>query len=323
MSGLHLLRPDWLWALPACLLPLLGHGLRRVSFPGLQDWPADRVSAAMRWGLRLLMGLLLASLVLAAAGPYLEGGHATSFGEGAEIVVVLDRSGSMTEPLAGQERGSANGVSKIAAARGALLEFMRQRPADTFGVVAFNSSAIPVAPLSPDRELARAAMSSAEAKSVGFTAVSRALGTGLQYFVGRPLTAARVVLLVSDGDADLAPEDRRALGQRFTATQAQLVWLYVRGDREPSIVDAKVDSASLLMHRQFAELGMPYRAFEANSVEGVEAAVVEIGRLTSLATRYEVLLPRQPLAGGLQALALGLIVLMLAVRRMEVLAWGR
>jgi mxaC protein len=329
MNTLHFLKPELLWALPLALLPLFGHGLRRFDFPGLEDWPRDRISDLMRWGLRALGCLTLACLLLAAAGPFTEGGADSRTGEGAEIVVVLDRSGSMSESLAGTVNTQVlpgvqtpeGFVSKISAARETLEEFMRLREADTFGLVVFNSSPISVAPLSADRELAKAALQSAEARSVGFTALARALGMALDYFRERPVTATRLILLVSDGDAVIEGEDRAYLQQQFSRMRAQLIWIYVRGDREPSILTSDTDSASLSMHRVFGEMGMPYQAFEVTDAAGLQKAVNEVGRLTNQPTRYEYRLPRRDLAAPLYLAALLLLGALVWIKRLEITAW--
>lgn len=321
--------PWVLWALPLSLLPLFGYGLKQFDLPGLEDWPEDRISRWMKWGMRLLGCLTLALMFVASAAPYTEGGIVTRKGDGAEIVIVLDRSGSMSESLAGTvETQTMPGnvtpegfVSKISAARGTLEAFMRQREADTFGLVAFNSSPISVAPLSADRELARAALQSAEARSVGFTALARALAMGLEYFHGRPMTANRLILLVSDGDAVIEGEDLERLRQQFQRVQAQLMWIYVRGDREPSILEAGTDSASLTMHRVFGDLGVSYQAFEVSDAAGLQKAVSEIGRLTNQPTQYEFRLPRRDLAPYFYAIALLMLGLVIWIKRMEMTAW--
>jgi mxaC protein len=329
MSTLHFLKPELLWALPLALLPMFSHGLRQFSFPGLDDWPEDRASRLLRWGLRWLACLTVACLLLAAAGPFTEGGTVTRAGNGAEIVVVLDRSGSMSESLAGTVstqvlpglKTPEGFVSKISTARNVLEQFMQLREADTFGLVVFNSSPISVAPLSADRELAEAALKSAEARSVGFTAMSRALGMGLDYFRDRPVTTNRLILLVSDGDAIIEGADREYLRRAFNRLHAQLIWIYVRGDREPSIMTGQIDSASLSMHHEFGNMGMPYQAFEVTDAVGLQKAVSEVGRLTNQPTQYEYRLPRRDLAPALYLVALLLLCALVWIKQLEITAW--
>jgi mxaC protein len=346
MNALHFFKPELLWLLPMALLPFVSHGIKKFSFPGLEDWPRDLVSQWLRWGVRFLAALTIASLIVAAAAPYTEGGTTSKVGVGAEIVIVLDRSGSMSEGLKGRDynrqdaealKSSDHFLSKIEAARGVLLKFMQKRPADTFGMVVFNSAPISVAPLSADRKLAEAALLSAQSQSTGFTALGRALALALDYFDGRPYTATRLILLVSDGDAVIEGEDQEVLKQAFANQRAQLMWIYVRGERELSILDTVIagdneieteqdrafamEKQTASMHEVFNQLGMPYQAFEVDSEAGLQSAVAAIARATNKPTRYEYRLPKRDYAIYFYMLAYGLLAVLFWLKQSEIQAW--
>lgn len=346
MISLHFSNPELLWLAPIALLPLWSHGVKRFSYPGLEDWPKDYASECLRWGIRLLAVLCLLCLVVASAGPFTEGGTTQRLGNGAEIVVVLDRSGSMSEGLKGRDynrqdaearKSDAHFLSKIEAARQVLLKFMQARAADTFGMVAFNAAPISVAPLTADKALAEAALLSAQSQSTGFTALGRALGLALSYFEGRPYTATRLILLVSDGDAIIEPEDQALLKSAFHAYRAQLMWIYVRGERELSILDTVIagdneiitqqDEAyahkkqSASMHEVFNQLGVPYQAFEVDSEAGFKHAIAAVANATNKPTQYAYRLPRQDYAAHAYGIALVVLCLLLAVKRLELTAW--
>lgn len=346
METLHFANPKLLWLLPLVLLPLISHGVKRFDYPSLQDFPKDLASDALRWMVRGLASVTLACLVVAAAAPFSEGGVTTRVGEGAEIVVVLDRSGSMSEGLKGRDynrqdaeagKSDSHFLSKIEAARAALLKFMRARPADTFGMVVFNAAPISVAPLSADRELAEAAMLSAQSQSTGFTALGRALGLALDYFEDRPYTATRLILLVSDGDALIEAEDQEILKNEFARQRTQLMWIYVRGERELSILDTVIagdneiitqgdiqyatKKRSASMHEVFGQLGVPYQAFEVGSEEGFNQAIAAVARATNKPTRYEYRLPRQDFARYFYLAALLLLAGLVWIKQMEISVW--
>ncbi len=346
MTNLHFAQPSLLWLLPLALLPLISYGVKTFQYPSLADWPKDRLSVFIKWGIRAVAVMTLAGLVIGASAPFTEGGTTTRVGNGSEIVVVLDRSGSMSEGLKGREynRQSAEAgaddshfLSKIEAARKVLLKFMHQRPGDTFGMVAFNASAVSVAPLSADRALAEAAMLSAQSQSTGFTALGRALELALSYFDNRPYTAARLILLVSDGDAVIEPERQAFLKHALAEKRVQLMWLYVRGEREPSIVDTVIAGDNEIitetdqryadtkqyesMHQVFQQLGVPYQAFEVESEDGFQRAIQAVAQATNKPTRYQFRLPRKDYGVYAYLLAALGIVLLMVIKNREIKLW--
>lgn len=316
------------WLLPGlllALLPLAFHGVRRFAHPSLIHIPFDWPSRLLQIGLRVLAAATLALLIVAAAGPYAGGGSVSHVGTGAQIVIAFDRSGSMSEPMASGWDDTRKGESKIAAARRILLDFMHQRRGDMFGMVAFGSTPMGVAPLGDDRPMAEAALKSAEARSMGFTSIGRALGMSLDYFRDLPYTAARMVLLVSDGGAEIPPADRELLQTLFVNRRTSLIWLYTRGAREPSVIvdsEAARASQSLSMHQFFSQLGVPYQVMEATSTADVQRAIDQVSKLTNLPTRYLEQLPRRDLATPLYSLALLMLALLVAAKLAEVRTWS-
>ncbi len=338
MTTIHFANPHLLWGLPIALIPFISYGIKQFDFPGLADWPKDYLSDCLRWGVRAIASATIASLILASAGPFADGGTTTRVGVGAEIVVVLDRSGSMSEMFQTTDQSqSAKSMSKIEAARKVLLKFMDKRPADTFGLVAFNAAPISVAPLSADRALAKAALQSAESQSSGFTALGRALAMGLDYFEGRPYTASRLILLVSDGDATIEPEDQEVLRQEFSRQRAQLMWIFVNNTRQLDVYDTVIagdhafeseadqraleKDANASMHKVFSQLDVPYQAFEVNSEAGFKKALHLVDKATNKPTRYQYRLPRQDYAVYLYGIAFLLIGLLFWFKQLEIKRW--
>ncbi|MDF1587724.1 MAG: VWA domain-containing protein [Gammaproteobacteria bacterium] len=328
MAEWHLYKSELLWCGLLAVMPLLSYGVKQFNFPGLQDWPKDLLSDNLSWLVRALAATTVIALTIAAAAPFTEGGTETKIGNGAEIVMVLDRSGSMSENLVRQDPLiQKKSTTRIQASRDVLLKFLDQRQADTFGLVAFNASAIAVAPLSSDRELARAALKSAESYSSGNTALSQALEVGLNYFKDRPLTATRVLLLVSDGDAKIKTEEKDVLQQLFHQYQVQLMWIYVQDDDDHfldvadlSRMDGAIDT-DVALHQSFQSLGVPYSAFEVSSKPGLQRAIAEISRMTNQSTRYEFRLPRQDFASYFYWLALILLCLLFWLKQHEITQW--
>jgi mxaC protein len=328
MNEFHLFKPELMWLLLLAVLPFLSYGVKKFAYPSLSDWPKDTLSDNLSWLVKLIAAVTIIALVFAAAGPFTDGGTEIKIGNGAEIVVVLDRSGSMSENLVRQDpRIQKKSTTRIQAARKVLLDFLDERKADTFGLVAFNSSAIAVAPLSADRDLARAALKSAESYSSGNTALSRALEVGLDYFEGRSLTSTRLLLLVSDGDAKIKQQEKIILANLFKQHHVQLMWIYVQEDEDHyldvadlSRVDGAVDT-DIALHQVFQSLGVPYQAFEVNSENGFQNAINKISLMTNKTTRYEYRLPRQDFAYYFYLLAVCLLAGLFLFKQHEVHNW--
>jgi mxaC protein len=191
--------------------------------------------------------------------------------------------------------------------------------------------------LSSDRALAEAALLSAQSQSTGFTALGRALFLALNYFEGRPYTASRLILLVSDGDAIIEKDDQEILSQAFASHRAQLMWIYVRGERELSILDTVIAGDNEIitqqdmdyahkqqfksMHQVFTQLGMPYQAFEVDSEAGLRSAIDAVERATNKPTRYEYRLPRQDYSIYFYCIAFFLMALMFWIKQQEISVW--
>ena len=87
-----------LWGLPLALLPLWrGRRADATACPWLDLVPRDGWSTALDWARRLAAALAIAATLASLAGPYRAEERVERIGQGAEIVLVLDRSRSMDE----------------------------------------------------------------------------------------------------------------------------------------------------------------------------------------------------------------------------------
>ena len=151
--------------------------------------PADLLSTALRWILRFSGALAIALIVLALAGPYRGGETVSRVGEGAQVVILLDRSGSMNDTFAGRTpEGGAE--SKAAATKRILRDFVGRRPHDLFGVAAFSTSPILVLPLTDHRDAVRAAIDASDRPGLDYTDMARGLAMALSMFAPTGLTSA-------------------------------------------------------------------------------------------------------------------------------------
>jgi len=160
---------------------------------------------------RLAAALLV---VVALARPRLADTTRTVEGEGIDIVVALDISGSM-RALDFQPQ------DRLGVAKDVIRDFITGRPADRIGLVLFASRAFTQCPLTLDRSVLTGFL---EEVRVGLIEDGTAIGLGLATAVNRlrqSEAASRTVILLTDGlnnvptlEPVTAAEAARALGVR-------------------------------------------------------------------------------------------------------------
>ncbi|MFG5120442.1 vWA domain-containing protein [Methylorubrum sp. POS3] len=310
--------PWLLWLLPLALLPLLRSTTRRSAISAVSAAPADPLSAALNAVLTGAGILALAGLVLALAGPYRAGESVTRTGIGAQISMLIDRSGSMNETFAGRQPSGAE-ESKAAASRRILGAFVGERAHDLFAVTAFSTAPMLVMPMTDRRDAVRAAIAAIDRPGLDYTNVARGLGMALSQFGPSAPGVSRALLLVSDGAAVIDPRIQAQLRAEFAKVRPNLYWLFLRTKGSPSIHDkpAGEDTPQAAPERHldlfFKSLGVPYRAFEAEGAEAVAGAVRQIEALERDPIPYTEIRPRRDLTGPAYALAaFGLFLLVLA-----------
>ena len=150
LAALHLLRPQWLWALLA--LPLL-LGLWRVRRRRTSVWRenvdahllphllVERGGARARWG-AWVAGLAYVLAVLALAGPSWRQSPQPLWQSRTPLVVAVDLSGAAL--------AADLPPSRLAQARAKLSTLLRERQGGQVALVAFADDAFTVAPLTED-----------------------------------------------------------------------------------------------------------------------------------------------------------------------------
>ncbi|MFC6806756.1 hypothetical protein ACFQE2_13915 [Methylophaga thalassica] len=98
--------------LPLALLPWFNHNLdKTVAWVNLV--PVDPLSRVINLTLKTLSSLAIACLIIALAAPSLPEQKRERVGEGAEIVLLLDRSRSMDDPFAVKTQAASVSVGAI------------------------------------------------------------------------------------------------------------------------------------------------------------------------------------------------------------------
>ncbi|HDZ16318.1 MAG TPA: VWA domain-containing protein [Methylophaga aminisulfidivorans] len=330
LVGLDWGYPWLLLFLPLALLPWVNHNLdKTVAWVHLV--PVDPLSNVINIGLKLLASIAIASLILALASPSLPEQKQERIGEGAEIVLLLDRSRSMDDPFAVKTQAASVSVggknSKRNVAREYLTEFVRNRPDDRFGFVFFSTKAINLLPLTYDKEAVLATINAnALGKGLSDTNMAEALLSSAKMFEGQPYRGSRIVLLVSDGGQILSDEAKENIANLYKNMNLSIYWIYLKSRQEMTLEESDndnllwVDIPERKLHKFFKTIGVPYRAFEAGSLKSFAEALAEIDRQHYETLIVEETLPHQPKADLFLWLAL-IAMLILASSHLYTL-WG-
>ncbi|HEY6548643.1 MAG TPA: VWA domain-containing protein, partial [Vicinamibacteria bacterium] len=194
--------PEWLFGL--LLLPLVAlvevlcsrRDRERVArFVARPLWPRVVRAESERWRF-VRLGLVLAAalgLVLALARPQWGKVREKVEREGADIVLLLDTSGSMAT--------ADVPPSRFFLARAALMNLVTRLEGDRFGLVAFEGEAYPLVPLTLDADAVGLFLDSIEPGFLPTPGSSLAEGVsrGLELFAD-PTRPHKVMVLVSDGE---------------------------------------------------------------------------------------------------------------------------
>jgi Ca-activated chloride channel family protein len=181
--------------------------------------PSYRASA-MR---HLPLGLIAAALGLMLCG-LLQPARALVQREvriqGLDIVLVIDLSFSMTQPIGFRDdllvRPSVAGPTRIEAVKQALRTFIQRRPSDRIGVVVFSDNSYVVSPLTFDHEHLLGYFSLIDPQMLvgeGMTAIGDGIDTGM-LLLRRQSTSERrnkVLMVFTDGASNTGRDPMRSL----------------------------------------------------------------------------------------------------------------
>lgn len=317
--------PMVLLLLPLALLPLVFAVQRPQGYPSLDAVEADGLSRAVDIGLHLSGLVAVAALVAALAGIHLKEQTIERVGEGANVVLLLDRSSSMDDTFAGRPPGEGE-ASKSAAARRLLRDFIARRPHDRFGVAAFSTMPMYVLPITDHKDAVLGAIDAITRPGLAYTNVGLGLSLALSMHEADPSAASRAILLVSDGAAVIDRRVQEKLRAQIAKRPVNLYWLYLRTAGAPGIFDPPgedvPDTPQALPERHlnlfFQTLKVPYRAFEAENPKAVAEAITEIDKLERNPIRYRERIPEKDLSGAAYAVAGSALLLLLLAKLAEV-----
>ena len=330
--NLEIDHPWVLLLLPLCLLPLLASAGAPLRYSSLLLIPPDPLSRALEIGVRATGAATIAMLLMGLSGPFLPADQVERLGEGAQIVLLLDRSRSMDQPFGGQVYENPldmrNAEPKGTIARRVLSEFVAARRSDQYAMLVFSTQPIKVLPLTDNSEPIQAAIT---AGNVGRGLTDTDVGNGIvaaaKLFDDQPYTGSRLVLLISDGGARLDLATRQRIANLLKLNRVALYWIYISSRNSPpmeaaSNEDRPADTApARTLHDFFSTLETPYRLFDVEDPDALATAIAEVNQLQSLPIRSFDIVPRKHVAWLFYALGLALLSLLLAVEFLEKKSW--
>ncbi len=316
--------PIGLYLLPLALVPLLLGIQRQEGYPSLAFFEPDRLSTAITWGLRLAGVLAIATLILGISGIALRERTFDRFGQGAHIVLLVDRSGSMNDTFAGRQPSGAE-ESKSSAAKRLIKDFVVRREHDRFGVADFSTAPMHVVPITDHKEIVLGAIDAIDRPGLAFTDVGRGLGMALSMIEEDVQQGSRAVVLVSDGVAVIGRRVQESLRTEFARRPVHLYFLYLRTEGSNSMfappLPGAEDTPQALPERHlnmfFKSLRIPYHAYEAENAEAIGAAIADIGKLEQTPIVYTERIPQYDLSRWAYALAALALAALLAAKLCE------
>ena len=331
MAGLDFTHPWVLLLLPLALLPLLRRRSDTLAFSAIAWLPADRAGrlAGLLW-----RAFAVAAMASAVIGPARAGGEELRSGRGAEVLILMDRSSSMDANVVPKDvkaggQFNASMPTKSDVVRGLLRQFVAKRPDDRFAFMAFSTSALRIVPFTDDHALVQAALAATGVgRGLPDTLMGKALLASIDEFAGRPYSGSRIVLVVSDGGAQLDEPTRERIRAGLARERIGLYWIYIRSG--PNSADLTQEGGGvydsveeMALHSFFRTLATPYRLYQTDDAQMMAAAMAEIDRQQNFPLSYTRRVPRSDYSGGFYLAALLCAAGLLACRAVQLQAWPR
>ena len=322
--------PWLLLLLPLALLPLLHRRNDALRFSYIAWLPVDQVGQASAWLWRGLAAGAIACTVLGLSSPGRAGAQVERTGQGAEILILLDRSSSMdatvhTNGL--QMAGRLATEPKAKVVRDLLSEFIAKRPDNRFAFMTFSSVPIAEVPFTQKTDVVDAALAAAAiGRGLPETRMGTALLAGIEEFEARSYSGSRVILVVSDGGAQLDEETRQRIQAGLARERIGLYWIYVRsGPNSPNLNTETTSNyglgEELALHAFFKTLATPYHLYQVDDSNAMAEAMAEIDRQQKFPLTIYERVPRNDYGTALYLAALLCCAGLLAVRALQLQSW--
>ena len=292
-------------------------GLRYAHGP-LVSSPGGSWRLTFRYVPRGMRLLLLVLVILALARPQTSEARETIRGEGVDIALALDMSGSMAsldfEPQ-----------NRLAAAKGVIDEFIAERPYDRIGLVVFSSHAFVQSPPTVDHDVLRLLLDQVQLAPLMGIDDGTAIGMGLATagnILRQSDSESKVIVLLTDGANNSGNIDPATAAM---ALEALGIRVHTIGAGRPGLVSVPVRTAgrtrivrqwSDLDEASLAEIAQTTggRYFRAENTEGLQEIYREISAMEKSQIEVQPYTHHQELVLWLLGPALAILLLELALR---------
>lgn len=217
LKNIHFAQPWFFWLF--LLLPLLVAWYIRRSDAGLGAMKISDVSAGGLGSWKTMLRHLpfvfrlsaLSMIILALAKPQTQYEVQNAEGEGVDIVLCIDVSGSMTAQDLTPNR--------LEAAKSVAIDFVNKRTADRIGIVIFSGESFTQCPLTTDHQVLISALQNIRN---GLLEDGTAIGSGLGTSVDRLRSSSaksKVIILLTDGENNgglIDPQTAKEIAKAFS-----------------------------------------------------------------------------------------------------------
>lgn len=322
----------WLALLPLGVIPFFGRVSDEAAYSWIELLPRDPLASIVQWTVRLGAAAVIVAAIIGLAGIHIPEVAVQRIARGAEIVVLLDKSQSMDQAMVParipnrQAHVSGFPTKEEMAAR-LLKQFAAGRRNDAFAMVMFSDAPIASIPFTFTRRPA-VVQGGIDAAAIGVglggTNMVRGILAAAALFEGRPYAGSRVILMVSDGAAELDADARQQIATSLRRLKIRLSWIFLRAPGDAGLRGSPsptggADALPQQLDAYFRGVGIPYNAYEAEDRTSLQRAIDDIGRGERSPIQFTELLPRRELASYFfSASAVGaalLLVVMLGVGR--------
>lgn len=321
-----LANPWALLLLPAALVPFWLKTHQGQLYSWLDLMPEDRLSDLANLAVKAITALMLASIVLALAGPQGQEQKIRKIGKGAQTVLVIDRSVSMEEPFAGDASGHAAEIKSMAARR-LITKFIDSRPDDMMGVLAFTNSALYGVKITANRDAIHSAINAATSAGINQTNIGAGITEAVGLFDAIESTGSRAIILLSDGAGKISPRVKQKIMEKLNAKHLSLYWIVLREPDDISIFNKDnhfaedAEPPAIELDNFFKSIRIKYKAYEADNPLALQSAIQDIDSREKNIIQYIVTVPGQDYSRHLIMLAMALGVILLIIKNLRVHAW--